>query len=201
MLIRRKSSTDDEYHHEDPLGVFGVITGANGAVLSSNVYDAFASARYQNGNQLTPWITSGVKIAADSMLWLSPNNSYFGSRALSNKNALQLCLAFCSSYKNIFSKLACMALCYATFSGGSGGGSGGSNNGCPAGTCAFKCPGETAVGCGYPGTTITCKDGTKIPLPNNCSKVKKTSAPCIVHPLLIPDRDGIAVGIGCTIKF
>ncbi len=27
MLIRRKSSTDDEYHHEDPLGVFGVITG------------------------------------------------------------------------------------------------------------------------------------------------------------------------------
>ena len=46
MLIRRKSSTDDEYHHEDPLGVFGVITGANGAVLSSYVYDAFMAQRY-----------------------------------------------------------------------------------------------------------------------------------------------------------
>ncbi len=46
MLIRRKSRTDDEYHHEDPLGVFGVITGANGATLSSNVYDAFMSDRY-----------------------------------------------------------------------------------------------------------------------------------------------------------
>ncbi len=201
MLMRRKSSTDDEYHHEDPLGVFGVITWANAALLSSNVYDAFSSAHYESGDQLTPWITSGVKIAADSILWLSPSTSYVASRALSNKNALQLCLAFCGSYKNIFSKLACMALCYATFSGGSGGGSGGSNNGCPAGTCAFKCPGETGVGCGYPGTTITCKDGTKIPLPNNCGKVQKASAPCIVHPLLIPDRDGIAVGIGCTIRF
>ncbi len=46
MLIRRKSSTDDEYHHEDVLGVFGVITGASGAVLSSNVYDAFMAQQY-----------------------------------------------------------------------------------------------------------------------------------------------------------
>ncbi len=46
ILIRRKSSTDDEYHHEDVLGVFGVITGASGAVLSSNVYDAFMEMRY-----------------------------------------------------------------------------------------------------------------------------------------------------------
>ena len=49
MLIRRKSSTDDEYHHEDPLGVFGVITGANAAVLSSNVYDAFMGMQYVQG--------------------------------------------------------------------------------------------------------------------------------------------------------
>ena len=46
MLICRKSSTDDEYHHEDPLAVFGVITGATGAVLSSNVYDAFMAQQY-----------------------------------------------------------------------------------------------------------------------------------------------------------
>ncbi len=199
MLTRRKSSTGDEYHHEDPLGVFGVITGASGAVLSSNVYDWFSCDHYQSSNQLTPWITSGVKSVADSMLWLSPNTSYVASRALSNKNALQLCITFCGTYKNIFSKLACMTACDLVFSGGSGGG--GSTNGCPAGTCAFKCPGETGVGCGYPGTTITCKDGTKIPLPNNCGKVKKASAPCMVHPLLIPDRDGVAVGIGCTIRF
>ena len=50
MLIRRKSSTDDEYHHEDLLGVFGVIIGANGAVLSSNVYDAFVNALYVTDN-------------------------------------------------------------------------------------------------------------------------------------------------------
>ena len=49
MLIRRKSSTDDEYHHEDPLGVFGVITGASGAVLSSNVYDSFMGMQYVQG--------------------------------------------------------------------------------------------------------------------------------------------------------
>ncbi len=46
MLIRRKSATDDEYHHEDSLGVFGVITGATGAVLDSNVYDAFMAQQY-----------------------------------------------------------------------------------------------------------------------------------------------------------
>ncbi len=49
MLIRRKSSTDDEYHHEDPLGVFSVITGANAATLSSNVYDAFMGMQYVQG--------------------------------------------------------------------------------------------------------------------------------------------------------
>ena len=49
LLIRRKSSTDDEYHHEDPLAVFGVITGATEAVLSSNVYDSFMGMQYEQG--------------------------------------------------------------------------------------------------------------------------------------------------------
>ena len=49
MLIRSKSSTDDEYHHEDPLGVFGVIGCAAGAVLSSNVFDGFMGMQYVKG--------------------------------------------------------------------------------------------------------------------------------------------------------
>ncbi len=50
MLIRRKSSTDDEYHHEDLLRNFEVITSANGVGLSSNVYDAFVNAQYVANN-------------------------------------------------------------------------------------------------------------------------------------------------------
>ncbi len=50
VLMRGKSSTDDEYHHEDPLGVFGVITGANATTLSSNVYDAFVAQQYVANN-------------------------------------------------------------------------------------------------------------------------------------------------------
>ena len=49
MLIRRKSSTDGEYHHEDVLGVFGVIAGTTAAVLSSNVYDVFDVLQATNG--------------------------------------------------------------------------------------------------------------------------------------------------------
>ncbi len=49
MLIRRRSITDDEYQHEYLLGVFGAITGAAGAVLSSNVYDAFMGMQYKQG--------------------------------------------------------------------------------------------------------------------------------------------------------
>ena len=58
MLIRRKSSTDDEYHHEDPLGVCGVITGSNGAVLSSNVTDRFCVMRGANSRTETTFVTS-----------------------------------------------------------------------------------------------------------------------------------------------
>ncbi len=37
-------------HRGEPLGICSVITGANAAVLSSNVYDAFVSARYVANN-------------------------------------------------------------------------------------------------------------------------------------------------------
>ncbi len=69
MLIRRKSATDDEYHHEDPLGAFGVITGANGAVLSSNVYDAFMGMQYVQGvSKTTQPATCYIAMSEPSIL-------------------------------------------------------------------------------------------------------------------------------------
>ena len=50
-LVRR----NNEFHHFDVLGTAGVITGASGAVLSANVYDAFGVARYVSGNAQTRW--------------------------------------------------------------------------------------------------------------------------------------------------
>ena len=50
-LVRR----NNEFHHFDVLGKAGVITDASGAVLSSNVYDAFGVARYVSGNAQTQW--------------------------------------------------------------------------------------------------------------------------------------------------
>jgi len=45
---------------------------------------------------------------------------------------------------------------------GGGNNGGGSNGGCPSGTCAFKCPGATNIGCATSGSTVTCPDGTVI---------------------------------------
>ena len=50
-LVRR----NNEFHHFDVLGTAGVITDASGAVLSTNVYDAFGVARYVSGNAQTQW--------------------------------------------------------------------------------------------------------------------------------------------------
>ena len=68
MLIRRKSATDDEYHHEDPLAVFGVITGANGGVLSSNVYDAFVAQQYEQGVSKTTQPATCYKAMSEPVL-------------------------------------------------------------------------------------------------------------------------------------
>ena len=53
-LVRR----NNEFHHFDVLGTAGVITDASGAVLSTNVYDAFGVARYVSGNAQTQWRAS-----------------------------------------------------------------------------------------------------------------------------------------------
>ena len=68
MLIRRKSSTDDEYHQEDVLGVFGVITGATGAVMSSNVYDAFDVLQSMGSPVDSPWVTRSRRKVTGSLL-------------------------------------------------------------------------------------------------------------------------------------
>ncbi len=85
MLIRRKSSTDDEYHHEDPLGVFGVITGANGAVLSSSVYDMFSVQQFRQGTVNTAWRFNGSRIMQDGITGADDGQSYyFPERSLSH---------------------------------------------------------------------------------------------------------------------
>ncbi len=48
MLIRQKiTNLNDEYHHIDPVGMFGVLTDASGNVLHNYVYDAFSDAPYK----------------------------------------------------------------------------------------------------------------------------------------------------------
>ncbi len=60
MLLRRKSTTDDEYHHADTVGVYGVITGANGAVMSSSVYDVLMYREFLSGSVWTETIDNRV---------------------------------------------------------------------------------------------------------------------------------------------
>ncbi len=81
MLIRRKSSTNDEYHHEDPLGVFGVITGASGAVLSSRVYGMFNVIRNTVGGSLTPYVQVELMMSNESMLF-HEGVQYYPSRSV-----------------------------------------------------------------------------------------------------------------------
>ena len=68
MLLRRKSTADDEYHHADTVGVFGVITGANGAVMSSSVYDAFIAPQYVQGGTGTQRIARCYLKAPEPMM-------------------------------------------------------------------------------------------------------------------------------------
>jgi len=49
QLIRRNS----EYHHEDFLGNFGVITSGTGTVLSNNLYDGFRVQRFSSGTAVS----------------------------------------------------------------------------------------------------------------------------------------------------
>ncbi len=85
MLIRQKiTNLNDEYHHEDPLGVFGVITGANGAVLSSNIYDAFDVLQFSTGGKLSLYISEGIHtLHAGTNIAVLGQEVYVADRAVS----------------------------------------------------------------------------------------------------------------------
>jgi len=63
-LVRR----NNEFHHFDVLGTAGVITDASGAVLSTNVYDAFGVSRYVSGNAQTQWRASAGYTEVEGLL-------------------------------------------------------------------------------------------------------------------------------------
>ena len=82
MLIRRKiTNLNDEYHHEDLLGNFGVITGANGSVLGSRVYDMFNVIRNTIGGSLTPYVHLELMMGNESML-VHEGVQYYPSRSV-----------------------------------------------------------------------------------------------------------------------
>ena len=63
-IIRR----NDEFHHWDYRGTAGVITDGTGNVLSNNIYDQFAVARYTNGSAQTPWRQQQAQAADEGLL-------------------------------------------------------------------------------------------------------------------------------------
>ena len=64
QLVRRNA----EYHHEDFLGNFGVITSGTGTVLSNNLYDAFQVQRFSSGTAVSPWRFSDSKTDVEGLL-------------------------------------------------------------------------------------------------------------------------------------
>ncbi len=201
MLIRRKSSTDDEYHHEDPLGNFGVITGANAAVLSSNVYDAFDVLQSSSGlAQSLERLGSGFldydglitfdgtfNYATRSLSSLSFGTGTGGNNGLFNIYCYtNLCFAACMVAKH--NERTCFHSCCekkkkkkkkagggsGSNGGGSGGGSGsGGNDSCPAGLCPAICDGDHT--CLKPGQQFKC--GNITATTPDCTTKKKTSLP------------------------
>ncbi len=63
-LIRRNS----EYHHEDILGAFPVITNSSGTTLSSNLYDTYGVLRFSSGTAATQFRSSAGYNEAEGLL-------------------------------------------------------------------------------------------------------------------------------------
>ncbi len=55
MLIRRKSSTDDEYHHIDITGPAGIVSNQNTSIVGDNNYDVYGVTRYSQLQADTPY--------------------------------------------------------------------------------------------------------------------------------------------------
>ena len=201
MLIRRKSSTDDEYHHEDPLGVFGVITGATGAVLSSNVYDAFDVTQSSYGTAQSPdRVASGFldydglitfdgtfNYAPRSLSSLSFGTGTGGNNGIFNHNCYTSGCFLSCFFLVVHNARTCFHRCCEKKkkkksggsggkggSGGTGGGSGsGGSDSCPAGLCPAVCDGDHT--CLKPGQQFQC--GKITATTPDCTVKKKTVRP------------------------
>ena len=195
MLIRRKSSTDDEYHHEDVLGVFGVITGASGEVLSSNVYDAFDVLQSTSGAAQSPdrlatgFLDYDGLITFDGTFTYAPrslNSLSFGSgtggnNGIFNHNCYTSPCWLACMLAGGHNQRTCFHSCCEKKkkktgggSGGSGGGSGsGGNDNCPAGLCPAVCDGDHT--CLKPGQQFKC--GKITATTPDCTVKKKTARP------------------------
>ncbi len=116
MLKRRKSSTDDEYHHEDPLGVFGVITGASGAVLSSTNCEAFDTELVTGGDTASRRITANITRSLETQLANEYQSNIIPARALV-LNPIQLgnCVAKCTHLRDWLEKPLCMGVCWGKY--------------------------------------------------------------------------------------
>ncbi len=90
LLIRRKSMTDDEYHHVDMVGVFGILTNATGGILQNNVCDAYMVPQYsdQNSQILSKQIAVCMVVVAEPDMQSTPNGGgiSFQGRALNPKS-------------------------------------------------------------------------------------------------------------------
>ncbi len=203
LLVRRKSSTDDEYHHEGINGDFNVFTGANAVILSNKVFDSFEFMQFNSGTIESKWMTSTSSICQESNMTYDGTQFYLPARALSTINwQLADCIYNCHSKKTDVGKALCVAACIQKY-GKKGAGGGNSSGGCPTGTCTFKCQDEKGIGCGYPGTTITCKDGNKIPIPKNCASPKKkvSNTSCLQLGIITMPNGSVGVGITFACSF
>ena len=55
MLMRRKSSTDDEYHHCDLLGTASIISSGGTQVIGNNIFDIYGVVHYSALLPETPY--------------------------------------------------------------------------------------------------------------------------------------------------
>jgi hypothetical protein len=153
----------------------GVFTDSSNSIVSSNPSDLFGVLRYQQGNAETPWRWVGAREWDEELQLLrGSTRDYLRGRAITVSRppdwVYWLCVAGCMALGHSFE--FCVKKC-----------AGVPDippapapkppepapNPCPPGTCPFKCPGAKDIGCGYPGTTVNCPDGTQIPLPKDCA--------------------------------
>ncbi len=84
MLIRRKSSTDDEYDHVDPLGVSKLVTGANAVTSGIVVADYFSRQIVTTGLKSSPYDATNLQ-AISQAGYLTTSRVYYAERSVCTK--------------------------------------------------------------------------------------------------------------------